>query len=237
MKETAVTVAEPEPEGQITREAGPSMLDGLPVRALAIVTESRGDVIVWQVNMAGSPSGAWVHPADDPTTPLRVLWQCDRRALLSPGGAAVVESVARIAKSAKVDVARSTLEARLCTVPNLLTATADARATYEAQLREGAETNGRRYAPLEWDTPVPSPIPDHQEALAAAASIRAFDDPTVGEALNLAYLTKWAIGLWRDTERTRSRRRSLRNRYGPQQPLPACWRTRITSAYREPFDC
>lgn len=237
MRETIVTAAELESEGAVAREVGPSTLDGLPVRALAIVTESNDDVIVWQVNMGGSPCGAWVHSAGDPTMPLRVLWQCDRRALVSPGGAAVIELLARIAKSAKVDVARSTLEERLCTVPDLLKATADARATYEARLREDAETSGRRYAPLEWDAPVPNPIPDHQVALAEAASIRAFDDPTVGEALNLAYLTKWAIGLWRDTERTRSRRRNLRNRYGPQQPLPACWRRRITSAYREPFDC
>lgn len=235
--ETAVTVAEPESDGPVARAPGPSTLDGLPVRALAIVTESRGEVIVWQVNMAGSPSGAWVHSADDPATPLRVLWQCDRRALLSPGGNAVVELVAQLAKAAKADVAQSTLEARLCTVPDLLEATAEARATYEMLLRKDAEAHERRYAPLEWGTPVPCPIPNHQEALTAAASIRTFEDPTVGDALNLAYLTKWAIGLWRDTERTRSRRRNLRERYGPQQPLPADWRTRITSAYSEPFSC
>lgn len=214
--------------------SGPILLDGMPTRAPVVVTLRGDHAALWLVDLAGAPCGAWALPAATPGDAHKILSMCDRRALIAVDVEGATDAVLGLAKTAGVDIARSILDARICSIPGLLTETADARNAHGRAVRDIETQSKKRLAPLVWDRPIPDAVHTTHE-LMAAAGIRPMGSPETADALALAHLARWAIRLWVNTETIRARRSYLREQFGPAQSLPKSWRKAITGAFAEPF--
>lgn len=216
--------------------SGPTKVDGSPVRAPVVVTEQGDMVAVWQIDLLGTPCGAWVMPFEGESTARRLLAQCDRRGLITVDPAEPVELLGRWAREAGIQLDREVLTARVCTLPTLLEQTNEARTVWAAAIAEAEQRHNKRLAPLEWTRPVPDPIPTTVAELERASSVRVTSGDSDGRpALLVARLAQWAIQLWVDTEAKRARRPYLRQPFGPTQPLPSSWRAALKNAYQSPF--
>lgn len=160
---------------------------------------------------------------------------CEGRGLISVGPEDPVDHILELAKIVGVDVPRSTIESRICSIERLLGETDEARTLYAQAVRDVEERHGKKLAPLSWPRPVPTDHTDSVEGLMEVAGLRVKADRGTELALQISYLARWAIGLWVETEGVRSRRRYLRDLFGASQPLPDSWRGAITEAYRQPL--
>jgi hypothetical protein len=216
--------------------AGPSTLDGLPVRAPMVVDEYEESAVLWQVDLLGNPCGAWVFPYDGAKTSRKLLALCDRRALIAVDPSGPAKLLASWANACGVQVDHS-LDDRICSIPSLLESTVSARATYAAAVQEEERRGNKRLAPLTWTGRLTHPVATTAEELFAAGSIQMPPEPVESaNARATVRLTAWAIGLWRETESLRVRRPYLRTQFGPEQPLPQSWRSALLAAYRSDFD-
>ena len=216
---------------------GPSIIDGQPTRAPVIVAQQGDQVAIWQVDLAGNPCGAWVLPCDGVDAARRLLSICDRRGLITIDPERTLGPLLRWAKAGGISIDREALESRLCLLSSLVEETRDVRATYIAAVRELEVRGGKRLSPLVWERPVPEPVPQTLDQWASASQLPRVDVQSVGEeALQVARLARYALGLWIDTEGRRSRRKYLRDEFGQSQPLSSSWRQAVVSAYGSPFD-
>lgn len=226
-----------EPEAEVPPlRSGPILLDGRPTRSPAVIVLSDESTAVWLVDLAGEPCGAWVWPALDSATARRVLSLVDRRALIAIDAANTLESVRAITAAGKLQLADETLSSRMCSIPELLAETGQARSDIEEAVKQEARAGKKKLAPMQWDRPVPTEPTSDLTALMTQSGIATVEDPRVAGPLDVARLTRWAIRLWTDTEGKRARRSYLRQRFGLAQPLPAVWTKAITGAYDTPFE-
>src|SRR5680860_680664 len=84
--------------------SGPILLNGLPTRRPAVLDERDGLVVVWQVNLTGNPSGAWVLPYEGAGTARSLLAMLDRRALIAVDSAVQLDRIMRWAEACDVSV-------------------------------------------------------------------------------------------------------------------------------------
>lgn len=216
--------------------AGPSIIDGQPTRAPVIVAQQGDQVAIWQVDLAGNPCGAWVLACEGVDAARRLLSICDRRGLITIDPERTVGLLLRLAKVGDIPIDRGALESRLCLLSSLVEETAEARAKYIAALRALELRGGKPLAPLVWERPIPDPVPQTHDQWASVLQLPRADVQSVGkEALEVARLARYALGLWTDTEGRRSRRKYLRDEFGPSQPLSSAWRQAVVSAYGSPF--
>lgn len=217
--------------------AGPSIIDGQPTRAPVIVAQQGDQVAIWQVDLAGNPCGAWVLPCDGVDAAVRLLSICDRRGLITIDPERIVGLLLSLAKVGGISIDRGALESRLCLLSSLVEETRDARAKYIAALRALELRGGKPLAPLVWERCIPEPVPQTLDQWASASQLPRVDVQSAGEeALQVARLARYALGLWTDTEGRRSRRKYLRDEFGPSQPLSSAWRQAVVGAYGSPFD-
>lgn len=199
-----------------------------------VVTADGDEVSLWLVDLAGDPCGAWVVLASTPEDARRILSLCDRRALITVEPGTDIDMMLRLAKTSQVDISRSALEARICSIPEALAATASARCLHTEAVHAVEQRERKTLAPLRWERPVPNPVPNSVEHLAKAAAIRTMSDGA-SAALTVSRLARWSIRLWTDTEGVRARRKHLRAQFGPTQSLPKPWREAVKAAYQTPF--
>jgi hypothetical protein len=64
-------------------DVGPTSIDGVPTRAAIAITTYRAKAVLWQVSLAGPPTGAWVLPQRTLADATKLLSICDRRALIT----------------------------------------------------------------------------------------------------------------------------------------------------------
>ena len=217
--------------------AGPSIIDGQPTRAPVILAQHADQVAIWQVDLVGNPCGAWVLPCVGVDAARRLLSICDRRGLIAIEPQRTVDLMLTLAREGDISVDRESLESRVCRLSSLVEETRDARADYVAAVRELEVRGGKRLAPLVWERPIPDPVPQTLDQWASASQLPQVDVRSVGEeARGVASLARYALGLWIDTEGRRSRRKYLRDDFGPSQPLSKAWREAVVSAYGSPFD-
>ena len=230
----AVTETQDDTEEATLLPSGPILLDGLPTRAPVVLTLRAGEAALWMVDLAGQPCGAWLLPASTKEEARTILGICAGRAFVAVRPENPIDHILELAETAGVDIARSTLEARLCSIDELLRETTAARAMYTQAVRDVQDRDGKKPSPLSWPRPVPAE-PDSVQRLMEVVGVRVQGDRGTELALQIAYLARWAIRLWVETEGIRSRRRYLRDLFGPSQPLPPSWRDAITEAFRQPL--
>lgn len=212
-------------------------IDGSPARAPIVVGEHRDKAVLWQVDILGNLSGAWVIRQGNSQASHRILSICDRRALIGIAADTPVDLVLRWAKDAQVPVTRADLDERVCSIPALLNEVNKARYAYSNAVDEREEQENTDLQPLNWTTKLPTSIPDELDALLDCATVNTETSiPDTRVVLLTARLARWAVHSWIDTEATRMRRPYLRESFGPAQPLPRSWRTPIVAAYKTPFD-
>lgn len=179
-----------------TTLSGPTMIDGRPTRGPMVVDEQDGRAVLWQVNLAGSPCGAWVLRYEGVDTFRRLLGMCDRRGLIAVDREAPVKLLGRWASECGVRVDSASLEARICSIPTLIEETAQARQKCVTAVRDKETAEGKRLAPLSWKTRLPAPVRDELDFLVQAAAIRVPANGEVSDqALAVARLAEWAIPL------------------------------------------
>jgi hypothetical protein len=127
------------------------------------------------------------------------------------------------------------LEQRLCSISELLDDVAVVRRESVAAVRAEEDRGRKKLAPLQWKGTLPEGRDLTLDELRSFAGIVKADKPLVGEALDIARVTRWAIDLWTETEGARVRRPYLRRELGVAQPLPPSWRRAITLAYESPL--
>jgi hypothetical protein len=227
---------------------GPTVVDGRPVRGLAVITSGANEtgtpaVAVWQLDLTGNPSGAWVTAEDDLLGAERtrqVLTLCERRALVAYNDEGVADALAVLRRVAEIaeagDVVEDAWARHVCRIDTAITETARARVASAAAVAAEKERTRRSLGPLKWRIPIPDAAPDTLEKLLDAAQVplaqrEASDAATAALALSRA--VRWSLSAWADSEAARYRRVYLRQTFGPQQPLPPTWRTAATGAYEQ----
>lgn len=223
-------------EDPIPHAVGPTTINGSPVRGPIIVGMHAGQAVIWQIDLLGTPCGAWVKPYEGSSTARELLAKCDRRAIVTTNPVGAVNLLVEWAKDGDVPVDQADLRTRICSIPTLLDEVAKARHTYTTEVRDKEQREGKRLAALNWEVDIPGQVPTTFQALLDCASVNTHTaSPEVARVLITARLAQWAIRTWTNTESIRVRRPYLREPFGPAQPLPPSWRAAVTSAYDAPF--
>lgn len=225
---------------ELPTATSPTQIDGEPVRDPLVLTEQKGAVVVWQVDLLGHPVGGWEMRYEGTETAHTLLSLCDRRGLIAMSHTPLLTVLGEWADACGAKISVETLEARLCSIPLLLRESTAARSMYSEAVRELNQEHGKNRAALQWKRGIPDPVPETIDQLATSSGLHgpweASCSPGIGHALLLAGLTRWAIGLWIDTQSALRRRPYLREIFGPAQPVPPSWRAALSVAYRSPFD-
>lgn len=223
-------------EGTIPQVVGPTTINGSPVRAPILVGMHARQAVIWQIDLLGTPCGAWVKPYEGSSTALDLLAKTDRRGIVTTNPDGAAELLLRWAKDVDVSIDPELVRSRMCSIPTLLDEVTKARHAYTTEVRDKEQREGKRLAPLSWEIELPEQAPTTFGDLVDFASINTHSEtPHAARVLITARLAQWAICTWRDTESIRMRRPYLREPFGPAQPLPPAWRAAVTSAYGGPL--
>ncbi len=191
-------------------------------------------VAVWHISPDGHPTGSWVvpeqHAYTDPAAARQLLVTIERRALTATDEDTVDEVVARLTTTAGITADRWWTAQRFSPISaftDTLTRRAELAATVDA-IRQ----SGRTVTPLQWDRVFsPDQRPSTVDELASLAEVAIpAGAPVVAEALRLARLLQWLVGLWIQTEQVKNRRDYLRDKHGDPEALPPGWMTVVQTA-------
>lgn len=203
---------------------------------LAVGEDTSGEraVAVWQVSPDGHPTGSWVVPEQqayhDVTAARQLLVTLERRALTSFDEDTVDKVAARLTRIAGLAADRWWTSQRF-SATDAFHDTLTRRAELEATVA-GVRQSGRTVAPLQWDRAFSADNrPCTVDELVDLADIAAPPGaPVVAEALRLARLLRWLVGLWAQTEQVKNRRDYLRDKHGDPEALPPGWMAAVQTA-------
>jgi hypothetical protein len=211
--------------------------DGRTMVGHAVVSHGHDEqandaVAVWHVDTGGASTGAWVYQLDldapDPTTANRVLQLCLQRAVVAWRPSETVSVLAQLAHAA--NVAMPAWADTAVTVPEALEQIAATRTAYEKHMTE--MSFDRNTTPIEWPIELPEHIPPTFDEMWQATRLNlTAPSPVTRTALMTGALVRWTVQRWQETMTTLSRRRYLRDAFGPQRVLPPDWGTRLADAY------
>ena len=207
---------------------------------LAAGADASGEpaLAVWHVSPDGELTGAWVvgerEANTDPAAARRLLVSIERRALTAGPTDAVDEILARLTRAGDLDTgldADRWWEAQWFSPVEVFHEVLARRAELEATVT-GVRRGGRTVAPVQWDRTFtaedrPTTVGDLAQLAAVAAPAGA---PVVVEALRLARLLQWLVGLWAQTEQVKNRRDYLRDKHGEPEALPPAWMSAVQTA-------
>lgn len=208
--------------------------DGRTMIGHVVICAGDDDVVaVWQVNTAGTNTGAWTFPAasvrTDPVVARRLLDQCVRRAPAAWDPSVAITTL-RAAEGAAA-VAGRDWGGVAVTVPAVLAEIAAVRAGLDKRIAEERQVK-KNTVPAEWEADIPDPVPATAEELRAYARLVAPPGGgAVQEALLTAALLRWSLRRWRENMTVLGRRDYLQHTFGRPRALPAEWEKRLADAY------
>jgi Family of unknown function (DUF6218) len=191
-------------------------------------------VAVWHISPDGQPTGSWVVPEQhayaDRAAARQLLVTIERRALTALDEDTIDEVVARLTTTAGIRADRwwaAHSFSPTTAFADTLTRRAELTATVDA-----IRHSGRTVAPLQWDRAFsPADRPSTVGELAELADIAAPPGaPVIAEAVRLARLLQWLVGLWTQTEQVKNRRDYLRDKHGDPEALPPGWMAVVQTA-------
>ncbi|TQM83735.1 hypothetical protein FHX81_6162 [Saccharothrix saharensis] len=147
----------------------------------------------------------------DPADPIAILRELERTAGATPG-----------------DWAASAVS-----IPFALAEVASVRAAYEKRVAEERSRN-KDVMDLEWDVPLPDPLPGTPEELHRWTRQAVVVAPTrvATAALVTGRLAGWVVRRWRETANALGRRDYLRAEFGEPTVLAPEWERRVADAFR-----
>lgn len=198
--------------------------------------DQRHAVAVWHLDPSGNPVGAWVTVLDEvhdnPAAAARLYTLLACRSLLCWTLDEAHELRDKLTKWTG-RVLPAGWEASTVCFPDALAEIAQQRRLHAEAVEAYQKTTTSKIEPLAWRTDVPTDASSLQDLQTAARMARPVAPSEVAErALLVARLTRWTVGLWRDTEVVRRRRKYLRQAFGPEAPLPPRWIGQLQAAHK-----
>lgn len=209
--------------GSVVLAVGPGP-DGVEVLAL------------WQVSLDGTATGAWVAPESEafgqPELANQFLVCANRRAITGRDRDSATGIMARLSKSAGVELPHGFLDCASFSLTETFTDVLDRRREYEL-LVEKQRWRNKQIVPLDWqrdlsEEPDPADLDDLRKMSRLGLPLGA---PAVSEALLVSRLLRWLVELWSETEQTKNRRRYVGDAFGPPTALPPRWLNAVQAAY------
>jgi hypothetical protein len=192
-------------------------------------------VAVWHVNSAGAPTGAWVRPQDevldDAGHARELLSLLEQRAITGSSLVMVGEWLERLSSVAGLDEPGTWWKDCLFSPVEALQETVVRRGVYEAAVTAERQKN-KSIVPLGWRHALPDDVAVADFAgLRAQAGIAIPDGVAViSDALAVARVLAWLVGVWAETEAVKGRRSYVQAGYGAAEPLPPEWLHAVRAA-------
>lgn len=230
--------ADDEPDA--TSRSGPIV--GSAVLALGTDPVDERSLAVWNTDVLGNPTGAWIAPLDevlaDGDAARRLLARVERRALTGYDPAGTEDVLAALTTAAGLASCARWWSTRLFSLPDALADAVSHRAEIERVVKRYRREHPGTTS-LQWrrGAGITDPPPDLED-LRQLARIRVSGvSEVVREALTLTRAMRWTAALWAEAEQTKTRRSYVRQELGPPADLPPRWldAARTAAGTRLPF--
>lgn len=231
----------------VTDEVAASDAAAFQVPGTAVLAIGGGDngvasLAVWHVSAVGALTGAWVSPVSEVfgarSAARRVLSFLERRAVADVYPETVPGWLEQLTAAADLPERNGWWKRQEFSPVGAFGEIVERRRRYADTVEEERARN-KAITELEWVHELSDGVEVGSfEELRRIAGVRTAEgNPVVSEALTIARTLRWVVSVWAETEKTKNRRRYVREAHGEVEPLPPSWLSavQVASATRLPL--